>query len=345
MATQLFGLDIGSTSIKVVQLTKDSKGAKIASVGYCPAPAKGIDSEAENDQVALASTIKKLVHDAKITTKLVNTALPESQIYTQVREMTPLSDSELSSAIVWEAEQTIPLPLSDVSLSFQVLERPTKPTPGAKMSVLLVAAPIRLVNKYIKVLEMAGFTPISLETEVIAVWRSLFWGRQTSPPTLIINLGALTTDVIIVRNGIINLTRSISTGGKALARAIASKLGLEEQVAEEYKVAYGFKESELAGKVADAIRVIFDVVLEEIKRVCAFYNQKYTNEPLKQVIIVGGIAKLPGLAIYLAESLGLEVQLGNPWGMIQKDEKLLSAIGGADGPVFTPAVGLALKEL
>lgn len=345
MATPIFGLDIGSTSLKVVQLAKAGKGIKLEAFGTCPAPARGLYSESTADQEALAVAIKKLASDAKISIRRVNTALPESQIYTQVRQMPPLSDNELASAIPWEAEQSIPLPINDVSLDFKVLERPLQRTPNAKMSVLLVAAPKNLINKYLHIMDLAGLELVSLETEVVAICRALaLTDAAKNIPALIINLGSLTTDISVSRNGVIIFTRSIATGGKALARAVATKLGLEEKVAEEYKIAYGLKEEELEGKILGAIKPIFDVVVGEIKRAILFYSERYPDSPLKRAIVVGGVAKLPGLILYLAQALGVEVQLGNPWQGIVKDQNLLSQLE-SDGAIFTTAVGLALKGL
>lgn len=345
MPAPFFGLDIGSTSIKAVQLSSSGKRIKIAAIGSCPTPPGGLSSDSRHDQEALATAIKQLVNESKISTNHVNTALPESQIYTQVREMTPLSDTELSAAIPWEAEQSIPLPVTDVSLDFKVLERPVKPTPEAQMSVLLVAAPKTLVNKYLQILELAGLEPVGLETEIIAICRVLALEKSTATlPTLIINLGSLTTDITVLRNGVINFARSISTGGKALARAIASKLGLEERVAEEYKIAYGLKEENLEGKIMEAVKPIFDVVVEEIKRAIAFYSERHPENLLKRAVVVGGTAKIPGVILYLAESLGLEVQLGDPFLVIEKEEKFSSQLEG-DGVIFTTAFGLALKGL
>lgn len=345
MAAPFFGLDIGSTSLKAVWLAKSGQTTKLEAAGSCPTPPGGVSSASVADQEALVGAIKQLVQEAKISTKKVNTALPESQIYTQVREMAPLTDTELSSAIPWEAEQSIPLPVSEVALDFQVLERPDKKTPEAKMLVLLVAAPKTLINKYLQILELAGLEPVSLETEVIAVCRALTLNKSlTDLPTLIINLGSLTTDITVVRNNVISFTRPISTGGKALARAVASKLGLEERVAEEYKVTYGLKEEELEGKILEAIKPIFDVVVEEIQRAMAFYSQRHPESPLKRAVVVGGAAKLPGLMLYLAQSLGLEMELGDPWQGIVREEKFSAQIT-ADGAIFTTAVGLALKGL
>jgi type IV pilus assembly protein PilM len=159
--------------------------------------------------------------------------------------MPVLSDDELASAIKWEAEQYVPIPLTEVTLDWQVIFRPKTPAPDSKMEVFLVAAPMKVVNKYLKILKMANLRPIAVETDIIAIARSLVGNNPYSPTTLIVNIGASTTDLSIVRVGAIAFTRSIATGGTAFARSIAQDLGFELPQAEEYKKTYGLDETKL----------------------------------------------------------------------------------------------------
>lgn len=340
---QIFGLDIGSTSIKAVELKKAGSGFSLVAVGMVSAPPKGMNSEAQKDLEEVAVAIKKLIAEAKFTTKYVNICLPESQVFTQILEMPSLSDSELTSAIQWEAEQVIPLPLADVSYDFQVLSRPEKAGPGEKMRVLLVAAPKSLIEKYLKVLTMAGLNAIYLESEILALSRT-FANADSGLPTLLIHIGALTTNLAILRNNVMVLTRSLPTGGRALARAVVQTLGLEESQAEEYKKTYGLEEEKLEGKVMAAIKPIFDTVVSEMKRIISFDQEKNPETPLKRAILSGGTARLPGICTYLTQNLGLEVQIGNPWQNITKDARFTAELD-ENVAVFATAVGLAMKEV
>ena len=116
-----FGLDIGITSIKAVWLSYDKNGFSLNSTAMLPSPSKGMLSQSPLDEEEMANSIRKTVDKAKITTKNANVALAENQVYTKVIEMPMLSDKELALAIQWEAEQYIPIPLSDVSLAWIVL--------------------------------------------------------------------------------------------------------------------------------------------------------------------------------------------------------------------------------
>lgn len=338
------GLDIGSHTIKLIQLQKKDKGYWLQTAGLAPTPAKGMISDAKADLEALSVIIKKLVIDTKTDILQVNASLPESLIFSRVIEMPILSEAELSTAIKWEAEQYIPMPLSEVRLDFAILNSTQKggDNKESKMEVLLVAAPLTLIEKYRSVLEMSGLEPVSLEPEIIAITRSLVGENKTT--TLVINLGAATTDISIVHSGTLVFTRSIVSGGEALARAVAKEMNFELLQGEEYKRTYGLEEDKLEGKVLAAIKPIFDTIIEEIKKAVNFYQGKYPQEPIKVVSLCGGTAKLPGLVMYVAQNLNIETQIGNPLALINKDIKSFPKID-QEGPVFAVAIGLAMKEI
>ena len=337
------GLDIGFSSIKVVALSKEDKGFRLVSLGSIASPEPGMVSDADTDLEAVASSIKKLLVAAKIEDKEVIAALPESKVFTRVIDDLPfLTDNELTSAIRYAAEEFIPMPLTDVNLNWQVLSRSDKKDKNARTIVLVVASPKNAVSKYLKVLNFAGLQPKALETETIAVTRSLVGNNPFSPATLIMQLGAQTTDFAIVAKGLIWLTRSISTGGLALTRALAQHFNFEMAQAEEYKKVYGLLSSQLEGKVLDVLRPVVDIIASEGKRVIQAFEAKYPQEGIKRVVLSAGGAKMPGAVIYFAEKLGLEVQEADPWYSIEKDKALISKLS-ADAPTYSVAVGLALR--
>lgn len=338
------GLDIGSHSIKVVQLTGSTDAPVFVSAGLLPTPNNAFVSESPEDQQELADAVKNSFKETRVTTNKVVTALPESQIFTRVVEMPQLSKQEMKSAIDYEAEQYVPIPLNEVRLTWQVLSSRVGADKKTVMDVLLVAAPINLIEKYLNIIKLANLTPVSLETETTAVVRALVQRVEGSPTTLVMSIGATTTDLTIVSENQIKFTRSIATGGLALARGIANDLGFELDQAVEYMKTYGLDATQLEGKVMQAIKPIFDVVVNEVRRAIAFYSTKNPDKPVKRIVISGGTAKLPGMVIYLAEALGLEVQIGNPWDGIalppNNSQKLIEG-----GTSYTVAVGLALKAI
>lgn len=346
MAKITVGLDIGFSAIKVVSLSKEGEKFKLISLGSILTPQPGMMADADIELEKVGNTIKKLLEATKIDNKEVTVSLPESRVFTRVIDDLPyLSDSELSSAIKYAAEEFIPMPLPDVNLNWQVLTRSQGKDQNTetKTIVLVIASPKIAVQKYIKVLSFAGLTPKALETDTIAVTRSLVGNNPFSPPTLIIQLGATTTDFVAVSRGLIWLTRSISTGGLALTRQLSQAFNFELAQAEEYKKIYGLSEDQLEGKVLEVLKPVVDIVGGEAKRVIQAYNTKYPQYAIKRVVVSGGGAKMPGLVVYLANFLGLEVQEADPWYSIAKDKAIVSKLA-QDAPSYSVAVGLALKE-
>ena len=344
MAKVSVGLDIGYSSIKIVSLSKGDKTFKLLSSGSIPAPVPGMLSDTDLDLEVVGNAIKKLMDLTKIDQKDIIAALPESKVFTRVIDDLPyLSDSELPSAINYAAEEFIPMPLIEVNLNWQVLARSDPKTKGAKTVVLVVASPKKVVSKYVKVLNMAGIRPKALETEIIAVARSLVGNNPFSPSTLIVQLGATTTDFAIVTKGLIWLTRSISTGGMGLTRQLAQHFNFEAAQAEEYKKVYGLLSDQLEGKVYEALKPVVDILVSEAKRVIQAFEAKYPQNPIKRIVLSGGGAKMPGIVIYFANYLGLEVQEADPWYSIEKDKTLISKLA-QDASSYSVAVGLALRE-
>lgn len=340
------GLDIGFSSIKIVSLEKNGEQFKLISLGSIPSPQPGIVSDADTDLEVLASAIKKLMTAANIEQKEVNAALPESRVFTRVIDDFPyLSDNDLSSAIRYAVEEFIPIPLTEVNLNWQVLYRSNqdKKSKDAKTVVLVIASPKNIVSKYVKVLSLADLRPKALETNTIAVTRSIVGANTFSPPTLIAQLSATSTDFVIVSKGLIWLTRSISTGGMALTRSIAQHFNFEINQAEEYKKVYGLSQDQLEGKVFESLKPTVDILVGEFKRVIQAFEIKYPQNPIKRIVLSGGGARMPGFVVYLANNMGLEVQEADPWYSIVKDKSLVSKLA-QDATSYSVAVGLALRE-
>ncbi len=338
-----FGLDIGDSSIKLVHLQKENQTSKLIAYGVAPTPGNGMSSEADFDKDAIVEIIKRLVKETRVNTNQVVVSLPESQIFTRVIEMPPMSDKELPTAIQFESEQYIPRPLNEVSLRWQILTKGDKEK-NTKTEILLVAAPLTIIDKYTNILRKADLKPIAMETDMLAQARSLVGNNPYSPTTMIISTGSTSTDLSIIRGGMVSFTRSIASGGNVLTRAIASDLGIAFDQADQYKKMYGLVEDQLEGKVMSAIKPTFELIINEIKKAVGFYQSRNTNDQVKRVVLSGGTAKLPGFLIFLANALGIEAQIGDPWFNIKKDPSIEAQLG-EDAPVYSVAVGLALKEL
>ncbi len=340
MKQKAFGLDIGTNSIKVVWLSRESKGFFLQAAQVIPTPLRGMLSESPLDQEEMAKAIRAIVTESRISTRYVNIALPENQVYTRVIDMPPLSDKELSSAIYWEAEQYIPVPLPTITLDYKVLRRP-QPGSMEKMQVLLVGAPTAIIDKYESVLNLAGLSINAVETELLSLVRALVVDEKF-PASLIVAIGAVSTSLAIIHDNMLVFTYSLPTGGVALSRAIAADFGFAIQQAEEYKKVYGLADQNIGGKIGKVTEPILSSILTEMKKALAFYGNKYPTDPIKQLIISGGTARLPGLATYFTANTGIETAIANPWKILVEQEVPKDIIENASE--YSIAVGLAMRD-
>lgn len=336
------GLDIGLTKIKAVSLSRQNNNFNLNGLAVMPTPVKGMLSESPLDEQEMSSAIRKTVESLKINSKNVNVALPDTQVYTKVIDMPVLSDKELSLAIYWEAERHIPVALSTITLVWNVLKRPAGGSTGDKMQVLMVGAPTNLISKYQRVLNNAGLVLNSIETEILAIVRVLT--VQNLPPTLIVNIGWNSTSLAIIKDGILTLTYSISTGGSAINRSIGEDLGISLSQSEEYKKIYGISRQEEAGqKLNKAAEPILASIITEIKKAIAFYFQKYKDSTISQILLSGGTANILGVDVFFAESLGIETIVANPWRIL--GNKPLPPQIASEPTDFTVVLGLAMRDL
>lgn len=338
-----FGLDIGSHSIKAVQLSQQGNGFSLIAAGITSTPARGLESENQQDLQAVAEAIKKLLQDTKTQEKKVNISISESEVFTRMVSFPPLTDEEVASAISWQAEPYIPIPVSEASLDYQILRRRQAqgPTNPGGVDVLLVAAPKNLIKKYIDVCSMASLTVASVETELLALVRSIAPQKGT---VLMLDLGARSSDIAIVENGQIFLSRSISTAGNALTRAVTTGFSIETQQAEEYKKAYGLDSKQQEGKVRQTLEPAFRIIIDEIKKAIQYYkNDLKGGGEVSSVVLSGGTAGMPEIVSYLAETLGFEITIGNPFAKVVNSERIGKSFS-AYSPLYGIAVGLAMNE-
>lgn len=341
MADFVTGIDIGSSSIKAVVLSHREKPPKLISFGAIAAPQPGMMSESDVDLEVVARTIKNLLTSLKAPSSSVVISLPESKIFTRVISDFPyLSDDELASSIRYSAEEFVPLPFDEINLYWQIINRSKERN---NTSVFVVASPKMVVSKYLKVLEMAKLKPSAIETDLVGLTRALVGNNPFAPTTLVIQLGASSTDFAVSSKSLILLTRSIATGGSALTRVISQYLNFEPQQSEEYKKVYGLLEDQLGGKVFQTLKPLAEVIVTEARRVIQAFEMKNPQNPIKRVVLAGGGAKLPGLVIYLANNLGLEIQEADPWAFVAKDKNMQPKLL-ANAMQYAIAVGLALRE-
>lgn len=333
------GLEIGTKTIKVVELQKSGEVFRLlgsGAVGYNGHSPDNLSDEKET--ASLAGVIRKLFSQANISGNDVNISIPESQVFTRTIKFPLLTDSEIASAVKWEAEQYIPGQIEETIIQHQILERRENATPP-EVLVLLVAAPRKTVNKYVSLMTAAKLNVIGIETELLATTRSIAPPKQT---VAILDIGFKTTSMAIAKNTQLTFTRAIPIGGDTFTRSITQSLGIEYAQAEQYKRTYGFKKEALEGKIGQAMHSPLLSITDEIKKGMHFYATEEGGETPSSVLLTGGSSVIPEIISSLSSLLGKEVSMANPFSRISIDPTVAKTLLPYS-PLYAGAVGLALR--
>jgi type IV pilus assembly protein PilM len=333
-----FGLDIGSSAIRLVQLKHSAGRYSLLSYGSTNIPIGLSQSDSSLDARQLAEIIKRLVSDLKVSTKNVVVSLPGSAVFTTVVKMPQMSSSEIDKAVRWQAEQNIPLKIDEVRIDWQLIS----PSLGEKkeIAVLIVAAPNERVERLVHISESAGLSVLSIETVPIALSRSL--GATKGIKTMIVDIGSITTEIAIVDNEILYHTRSLPQAGYAFTRAISQNLGLDLNQAEQFKRKFGLTQEKLEGEIFKTLQPLLDGIIEEIKRSMKFYQEQF-GSGVEKIVLSGGSARIPELSSYLSSVLEMNVQVGTPWVGISYPPAVSQNLFDTFAE-YSTAVGLAKRQ-
>jgi type IV pilus assembly protein PilM len=351
-----FGLDISDLSLKFLMLKKRGKKFSVVSFGESEIEPGIIEGGEVKDEEKLAKIVKEATK--KVKTKYVVACLPEEKAFLQVIKMPMMSEEELKSAIVFEAENYIPLPVSEVYLDCEIV--PPVYNHLDHLDVLLAAIPKKTVDPYLRVLKKAGLKPVAFEIESLAIARALIKDQMTTYPVLIIDLGATRSSFIIFAGKSVRFTTSIPVSGIHFTELIAKNLKISFEKAEKLKIIHGLKEGmkiklgekttleKTKGKIFEALIPALVDLVQQIKKYIDYYQaHAYLSglppdgKKIHKIILSGGGANLKGLKEFLELELKIPVEIGDPLiniGEIKNfpKEKSLS---------FTTAIGLALRQL
>lgn len=353
---EAFGLDISDLSSKIIKLKKKGKFLGLASFGEVEIK-PGIIKEGEiKDEKALVEILKKAlskVKGEKLKTKYVIASLPEEKAFLQVIQMPKMAEEDLKSAVIYEAENYIPLPIEEVYLDSQIV--PPLYNHLDHFDVLIAALPKKTVDPYLSCLKKAGFIPQGLEIESLAIARSLVKNGVSPFPILLIDLGATRTSFIIFSGYSLRFTASIPVSSKKFTEAISKALKVDLKEAEKLKLKYGIqtdakKEDK---RLFEAMVPSLTDLTEQIKKYLSFYLTHAGHEHLppngkgvKKVFLCGGGANLKGLPDFLSSELKIPVELANPWiNILPEPLKEVPELPFEESLRYTTALGLALRGI
>ena len=312
----------------------------VSAIGAISNPILSVDFTDTIARQRASDSLKKLLSEMHMREKRVVVGIAESKVYSRVLSMPNMSDAELTTAITWEAEQFVPVPIVEVEMDYTVIRRPTGANGNNKMLVYLLAAPKKYLEQVVGFVTGVGLEPVAIESEMMAVARSATYGG--SPGTsMLLHIGASSTIIAIVENEDLLFSYVVPIGGVAMTRALVQSLSFPFPQAEEYKRTYGLDGRQFEGKVKNALSIVVNGIVVEVRKALE-YHAVSTGVPVSRILLSGGSAYLPELTTYISSEFpGVEVVVGNPFAKAKVGKQLILP---NDKASYSVAVGLALRE-
>ena len=345
------GCDIGTTSIKVVELARGSvkpilkNYALLESFGHLERVNDAIQtSSLKIVDTAIAELLREILTKAKFRTKDVIASVPAFAAFITILDLPDMSQEDTAKTISFQIRQHIPLPLSEVTIDWIRVGTFEDEKGFTKQQIVLVSVPNDYIRKYQAIFSSAGLRLKALEVESLSLVRAL--AEYTSSPTLILDIGSHSTNIVIVHNGFLRSSLQTDFGGSSLTQAIAKGLGIGMRRAEDLKRQKGLLARGGEYELSTLTLPFLDVILHEAKRVQAQYEKPDAmgtlQNKLAHVLLVGGGATLLGIEQYVTEAMGVPATIGNTLASIEYSPKL-ALVQQELGPKFAVAIGLGLK--
>ena len=308
--TDFFGLDIGTTAIRVVELHGGGKVRALARYGQIAVDSKISQSDANADMQKMVQYVRQVIADARITTRNVAVGVPSQKVFTAVIDIDRLTPAELTKTIQYQADSLIPTPLAESKIDWALLG--DSPKEANKVEILLSSVTNDFIEKRLDLLESIGLNVIAFEPESMALSRALV-SPDAMAPQMILDVGSKATDLVITMNGAPRLTRSIPTGTEALIKAAMQNLSIDEKQATQFVFKFGLSKDKLEGQIFNAISATVEILFSEIEKSIKFFQTRYNNVRIERIIVTGGASALPEFPLYVANKFGLSVEIGNAW--------------------------------
>ena len=323
--SDFFGLDIGTSALRVVQL-KGGRGHK----SLFRYGAKTVDSHVVLNATPqhtkeLSEVIKQTLKDHGITTRNVVAGLPSNKVFSTIIDLPKVSSGEIDKTIKFQADSLIPTPIAESRIDWALVG----PSPKAEnqIEVLINSVANEVIERRLDLLEGIGLNVIAFEPDSLSLARAIIDVAETEAQMLI-DIGVHATDIIIVLDGAPRLVRSVSTGSGAIIRLAKTVLNISQKQAEQFVFKFGVEKGKLEDHVYNAIMPSINTITSEIDKSIKFFNNRYPQTPLQRIIVTGGASVLPGFPKYLSETFGLSIEIGNSWRNITyssaQHEELLS---------------------
>lgn len=343
---KFIGVDIGTSAIKIVELSRWGGGKTLENYGEISSQALFEERFQTFDKTThllsehfTSRAIQAVLQEAKIRTKSAIFSLPDFSTFFTSFELPPMTGKEIPEAVQFTAPQHIPLSIQETTLDWRLIDG----NPGDKKShlkVLVVAIPNEVVENYKRTAKMAGLELYALEAEVFGIIKSSI--KKTKKTVCLVDIGAQSSTISIVDKGVLKKSYSSEFSSNQLTYTVATSLNIEEGEAEEIKKQYGIVPSK-ERDLKPALTVLIDPFLTEIRKVSSEFHQMAGKE-VEAIYLSGGGANLPGLKDYISENLDKKTVIPDAFADILYPPILTDHLKKI-GPRFSIAIGMALQGL
>jgi len=341
------GLDIGSSSVKAVELKAVGKGYKVVAFAIEPVPPDSIVDGAIIDGAAVADAIRRVFENKAFKTKEVAASLSGNAVIVKKINLPVMTAAELAESIYWEAEQYIPFDIQDVNLDYQILNAGTGAESTGTMDVLLVAAKKEKIADYTGVITQAGRVPVIVDVDAFALQNAyeVNYGLDPDAVVVLLNAGASAININILTGDQSLFTRDVSIGGNAYTEAVQKELNLPFDSAEQMKRGQPI-DGVSAEEVTAVLHAMTENVLLEIQKTFDFFKATASSDRIDRIVLSGGASRVDGFVAALQERFNTSVEVFDPFKKIAFDAQRLG-ITDAEGliPTAAVAVGLALRRV
>ncbi|MDP3792107.1 MAG: type IV pilus assembly protein PilM [bacterium] len=346
------GLDIGTSSIKIVELEK--KGGRFELINYGSFELLGSSSLVQQNKSnqsilklpdqEITIGIQELIKKANFKSVDVVASIPSFSTFATVIEMPYISNEDLARALPFEAKKYIPIPLNEVVLDWSIVgvvdNQSSVQSKPSNVEIFLAAVPKDETARYRNIIKNAGLKLKAIELENSALIRALL-GNDLSP-TAIVNIGGRSTSIIIVNRGYERVSHNYEVGGFEITKSIAQSLSVSLEKAEELKKKFGLTKG-TDNIISDSMISLMNMIVFEAQKTISNYEET-KNEKIANIVLVGGLANMPGFVEYFKDKLGRTVVFGNSFSrLIHQPE--LHPITPELNNVFSVAIGLAMREI
>ncbi len=343
----IVGLDIGSTSVKAVELNVKPKGIELLHLGVAPLPPEAIVQGAFLNSGAITDAIREAIDAGGIKSKNVAAAVSGHSVIVKKISLPTMTRDELEESIRWEAEQYIPFDINEVNLDFQILDSVEV---EGQMDVLLVAAKKDLIDDYVQVISDAGLQPAVLDVAAFAVENAFEANYEARPDEVValVNVGGQVVNINIVAGGVPAFTRDISTGGSVYTEEIQKALSVGWEEAERIKLGGSSAEESqdvVPQEVEQAMRAVTETVIGEISRSLDFFAATASESRISRIFLAGGGSKVSGFDAAFQGKTNVPVEVLNPLSRMLPNNRFDPDYLADLAPSLGVGVGLAMRRM